>query len=44
MAKLKTGTRIYGDAVVDSNVFRIRVSGAASTIVNWSVKLSIVEL
>jgi hypothetical protein len=32
------------DAVVDSNVFRIRVSGAANTTVNWSVKLSIVEL
>jgi hypothetical protein len=39
-----TGAGWLVDAVVDSNVFRIRVSGAASTIVNWSVKLSIVEL
>ena len=39
-----TGAGWVVDAVVDSNVFRIRVSGAASTTVNWSVKLSIVEL
>ena len=39
-----TGAGWLVDAVVDSNVFRIRVSGAASTTVNWSVKLSIVEL
>jgi hypothetical protein len=39
-----TGAGWLVDAVVDSNVFRIRVTGAASTTVNWSVKLSIVEL
>lgn len=39
-----TGAGWLVDAVVDSNVFRIRVSGAANTTVNWSVKLSIVEL
>lgn len=39
-----TGAGWSVDAVVDSNVFRIRVAGAANTTVNWSVKLSIVEL
>jgi hypothetical protein len=39
-----TGAGWLVDAVVDSNVFRIRVAGAESTTVDWSVKLSIVEL
>ena len=39
-----TGNSWDVDAVVDSNIFKIRVYGQAGTIINWSLKLSIVEL
>jgi hypothetical protein len=39
-----TGNSWNVDAAVDSNIFKIRVYGQAATIIDWSLKLSIVEL
>lgn len=39
-----TGNDWQANAVVESNTFKIIITGAAATTVNWSVKLSIVEL